>query len=192
MDAIYDQLSNLEVDNFEHRPFVPYTELEQVFTRDTILLSLQQCSVKFYKIQETVSAVQSGGLRVFATLTAIRDIDSIVQFLKVDRSSGSSLDSKLPLTPDNVAHFVKAPLKHQAFLRSQWKFLAPVVSSDQLLRDFHEQTILPFTLRLPLGKNGAFGEVTKVRVDASSHRIPGVKGEASRHQTSLTPVTNAC
>ena len=179
METIHDQLSNLEVDNFNHRSFVPYDKLEQLFTREIVLELLQENGLKFYNVAETTSAVIDGGLRVFAILLAIRAVDNITHFSKADRSWGSPLDAKLPLAASNVESYIKAPLKRQAFLRAQWKFLSPIISPDQSLWEFDEQTILPFLSKKPLGKNGAFGEVATVLVGASNHRIPNVKTEAS-------------
>ena len=180
-DDICDRLVDLEIDNYEHKQFVPYQSLEQLFTRKTIHDILQLDIVKFYQVSEIIEVVLRGGLRVFAILVSIRDVGSIVQFIKAERSLGFPLDAKLPLDFDIAEIYMSTPSKRQAFIRNQWKFLAPAITSDQLVRELDGHTVLPFTSQRSLEKSGGFGEIYAVKVHPGYHQIPGILAEVSLH-----------
>ena len=191
LDDICDRLIDLEIDNYEHKQFVPYQSLEQLFTRETIHDILQLNTVKFYQISEIIEVVLRGGLRVFAILVSIRDVGSIAQFIKAERSLGFPLDAKLPLDLDIAETYIGSPSKRQAFIRNQWKFLAPAITSDQLVRELDERTVLPFTSQRSLEKNGGFGEIYAVKVHAEYHQVPGIPAGVGLHSV-WHPYANNC
>jgi hypothetical protein len=178
MTDICTELENLEIENFEHKFFIPLSKLEQLFTRERIVALLRQHGIEFYVQVEVTNAVLKNGLRLFATLASIRDIKSITQFLKSDYFSGGQFDSTLPLSEASLLTILSDPDRCLQFFRKQWRFLAPVFREDQSHRELDDRTILPFLSSTPIG-HGGFANVIKVRVDASHHQIPGVQAEVS-------------
>ena len=189
MDGMMVLLGTLELENFDHRPFVPFNKLEALFTRDkTHKLLLQQHGVDFYLIDEIVNKVIDGGIRTFAILTAIDDIRSITRFIKEDHYSDVSLDAKLPLKEADVSRYFSNPDKGTLFLRRQWAFLAPVFSErTQSRRELDNRIILPF-LHKKLIAQGGFAKVYRVTIDASHHKLSGLATLGNTQQKSLSTV----
>ena len=178
MTDICTELDALEIENFEHKFFIPLSKLEQVFTREKIVALLQQHGVEFYLQIEITNAVLKNGLRLFATLASIRDIKYITRFLESDYFSGGQFDSKLPLSEASLLAILRDPDRCLQFFRKQWRFLAPVLLEDQYHRELDDRTILPFLSWTPI-MDGGFANVFKVRVDASHHQIPVAQTEVS-------------
>jgi len=178
MTDICTELKALRIENFENKFFIPLSKLEQLFTRERIIDLLQEHGVAFYVQTEVTNAVLKNGLRLFAILASIRDINSITRFLQADYFSGGQFDSKLPLSESSLLKILQDPDKCLKFFRRQWRFLAPVLREDQFYRELDDRTILPF-LSSTLIRSGGFANVFKVRVDASHHQIPGTQAEVS-------------
>jgi hypothetical protein len=184
MADICAELDALEIENFEHKLFIPLSKLEQLLTPERIVALLQQHDIKFYLQTETTNAVLKNGLRLFATLASIRGINLITRFLEADYFSGGHFDSKLPLSESALLTIVRDPERCLQFSRKQWRFLAPVLREDQSHRELDDRTIMPFLSSTPIGKGG-FSNVFKVRVDASHHRIPSAQAEVSSFLVNL-------
>lgn len=178
MSDICTELDNLEIENYEHKFFIPLNKLEQLFTRERIVTLLQQHDVEFYLRIEVTNAVLKNGLRLFATLASIRYIKSITRFLESDYFSGGQFDSKLPLSEASLQTILRDSERCVQFSRKQWRFVAPVLREDQSHRELDDRTILPFLSLTPI-RDGGFAKVFKVRVDASHHQIPGAQAEVS-------------
>jgi hypothetical protein len=184
MADICNELDGLEIENFEHKYFIPLGKLKRLFTRERIGDLLQQHDIKFYDRTEITNAVLNNGLRLFATLASIRGISFITQFLKADHFSGGQFDSKLPLRESSLKAILPNSETCTQFFKKQWRFLAPVLREDQSHRELDDRTIMPFLSSTPIGYGG-FAKVFKVRVDASHHRIQG-------HQTEASPSLYIC
>jgi len=178
MTDICAELDALEIENFEHKFFIPLSKLEKLLTRERIIDLLQQHDVEFYVRDEVTNAVLKNGRRLFAILASIRDIKSITRFLEADYFSGGQFDSKLPLSESSLLTILRDRDKCVQFSRKQWRFLAPIFREDQSYRELDDRTILPFLSSTPI-KDGGFANVFKVRVDASHHKIPGAPVEVS-------------
>jgi hypothetical protein len=178
MADICAELDALEIENFEHKFFIPLAKLEQLFTRERIAALLQEHDIEFYVRTEATNAVLKNGLRLFATLASIRGINSITRFLEADYFFGGHFDSKLPLSESALLTIVGDAERCLQFSRKQWRFLAPILREDQSHRVLDDRTIMPFLSSTPIGKGG-FSNVFKVRVDASHHQIPSTKAEVS-------------
>ncbi len=164
MADIADRLGALELENFEHKSFIPFSELKKLFTRDKVYELLRQYDIHFHLINETVDRVLDGGLRTFAVLGAVQDIGSITRFIKEDQFSGVSLDARLPLQGTDISRYFSNPEKGKLFLRRQWSFLAPVFSENRSCRKLDDRIILPF-LHKKLVDKGGFGKVYRISVD---------------------------
>ena len=136
MADIAVRLGALELENFEHKSFIPLSELKKLFTRDKVYELLRQYDLHFHLINETVDRVLDGGLRTFALLGAVQDIGSITRFIKEDQFSGFSLDARLPLQGTDISRYFSNPEKGKLFLRRQWSFLA---QSEGILYDFGQK-----------------------------------------------------
>ncbi|KAL9103274.1 MAG: hypothetical protein Q9163_001676 [Psora crenata] len=177
MADIAVRLGALEVENFEHKSFIPFSELKDLFTRDKVYELLRQYDLHFHLINEVVDRVLDGGLRTLAVLGAVQDIGSITRFIKEDQFSGVPLDARLPLQETDISRYFSNPEKGKLFLRRQWSFLAPVFSEYRLCRELDDRIILPF-LHKKFVAQGGFGKVYRISVDAS-HYI-------SQHQSKST------
>lgn len=112
-------LGTLELENFDHHPFVPFNKLETLFTRDKIYELLQQHGVEYYLIDEIVNNVIDEGIRTFVILTTIDDIRSITRFIKADHYSDVSLDAKLPLKETDISRYFSDSVNDRLFVRRQ-------------------------------------------------------------------------
>ena len=199
MADIAVRLGALELENFEHKSFIPFSELKKLFTRDKVYELLRQHDLHFHLINETVDRVLDGGLRTFAVLGAVQDIGSIMRFIKEDQFSGVPLDARLPLQGTDISRYLSNPEKGKLFLRRQWSFLAPVFSENRSCRELDDRIILPF-LHKKLVDKGGFGKVYRISVDAS-HYMPNTSfkvgalamSENREHQSKSTqPVDLIC
>ena len=189
MADIADRLGTLEVENFEHKWFIPFNELKRLFTRDKVYELLRQHDIEFYLIDDIVDQVLAGGLKTFAVLGAVQAIGSITRFVKEDQSS---LDARLPLKDTDVSLYFSNPDKGKRFLRRQWTFLAPVFSENRSYREFDDRFILPFLHKNPIAQGG-FGKIYRITVDAS-HYISNTSikvstlaiSEKTQHQSKST------
>ena len=171
MNGVAARLGALERDNFEHNPFIPFNELEKLFTHDRIYELLEQSNLDFHRIDETVNRVLNGGLRTFAILCAVYDVGNITQFIKEDQFSKVSLDAKLPLLQTDIPRLFPDSKKGEMFFRKQWSFLAPVFSfEDRSCRNLNDRIILPFLSKEIVGAGG-FAKVYKVTIDESHHTL---------------------
>ena len=178
MDNIEARFKALKVYNFEHRSFVPYYQLQATFTAEKISELLLQNDVAFHSVHEIQVRVSSGGLKLFAILTAIGDPGSITRFIQADQYIHDPLDSKLPLKEEDLPRYFSNPDKGKSFLYKQWKFLIPVFSDHHACRHLDDRTILPFLERKIIGRGG-FSEVYKVRIDRSHHNLSSPQTEVS-------------
>lgn len=185
MEDIADLLSPRELQNWEHKSFVPFSELKTLFTRDKVLELLRQHDLEFHLINETVDRVLDGGLRTFAVLADIQDIGSITRFIKEDQFSEISLDAKLPLNETDFFRYFSNPEKGRRFLRKQWSFLAPVFAENRSRRELDDRIILPF-LRKDYFTEGGFAKVYKVKVDASHYKLSGLAMLENAQQRSMS------
>lgn len=183
-------LGTRELENFEHKPFVPFSALETLFTRDKVNELLRKHDLEFHLINETVDRVIDGGLKVFAVLTAVQDIGSITRFIRGDQfSEVGSLDAKLPLKETDIPRYFSNPDNGKLFLRRQWSFLALVFSENRSRsrRELHDRTILPF-LHKTLIAEGGFAKVYKVKIEASHYKFKN----AQRRRMSTPPLDLIC
>ncbi|MCJ1436519.1 hypothetical protein MMC27_005898 [Xylographa pallens] len=172
-------LSTLELDNFEHRPFIPFSQLEVLFTREKIIELLQQHKLEFHILNEIVHRILGGGLRTFAVLAAIQDIGNVARFIKADQFSDISLDSKLPLNEADIPRYFADPDKGKLFLRRQWTFFAPVFSENQSRRDLDDRTILPFLHKNFIGQGG-FAKIYKIDLICKELARPDTSGTLAK------------
>src|SRR5271163_1278567 len=121
MTDICAELDALEIENFEHKFFIPLSKLEKLLTRERIIDLLQQHDVEFYVRDEVTNAVLKNGRRLFAILASIRDIKSITRFLEADYFSGGQFDSKLPLSESSLLTILRDRDKCVQFSRKQWR-----------------------------------------------------------------------
>ena len=170
MADVADLLHNFKLENCDYKLFVPFPKLQVLFTREKLLELVQQCDLKFYIVEEIINRVLEGGLRTFATLAAIRNIESMEKFIKTDHYSGSPLDAKLPLDQADLPKYFSNQNKGEQFYHEQWTYLAPVFSENQSHRELDNRVVLPFLDKTRVGKGG-FAKVYKVKVDASHHRL---------------------
>jgi hypothetical protein len=175
---IIKELDELEIENFVHKFFIPLSTLEALFPRERVVDLLGQHNIQFYDRDEVANAILANGLRLFATLVTIQEVEAIEGFIKADNFSGGNFDLKLPLNEASLASVFKESPKRIKFVQKQWRFLAPVLREDQSHRVLDDRTILPFLSSENIGKGG-FANVSKVRVDASHHKISGAQGEVS-------------
>lgn len=182
MASAVDELYELEVSNFEHKKFVPLPRLIEYFTTEKIP-SLLDDKVQSYEREEVVNPILKNGVRLFATLVVINNVDSVSAFLKSDNFSGRDLDSKLPLNEPTISNIVTNATKRQRFLQEQWKFLAPVLRNDQACRELDGQTILPSTSRTLHTGKGAFGDIYKIEIMPHNSLIHHTEGSVSTSAT---------
>lgn len=187
-------LGTLELENFDHNPFVPFNKVEALFTRDKIHEILQQHDVEYYLIDEIVKRIINGGIRTFAILAAVHEIRSITRFIKADQFAEVSLDAKLPLKETDISRYFSNPDKGRLFLRRQWTFLAPVFSErTRSRRELDDRIILPFLHKKFIAKGG-FAKVYQVTVDASHHKLSGLAmlGNKQKQSMSTLPLDLIC
>lgn len=166
MPDIRRALSELEIENFEHKPFVPLNKLKILFNRNLITDLLKQHEIPFYDHQEKIpDIIRNDGLRLFATLATIGSIGCITRFIRADH-----LDSKMPLSEASLSKSLPDALTCTQFFREQWKFLSPIFEAGQYPREYHDRTVLPF-LSCDHILDGGFSSVSKIKVDISHHRI---------------------
>lgn len=169
------ELDNLEVENFEHKCFIPLSNLKALMTRERVAHLLERSKVEFYERDRITNTILKNGLKVFAILTSIGEIDSITCFVEADHFGGE-LDSRLPLSEAALVDILRSEVTGRKFFRKQWRFLAPVFQPDQSHRLLDDHTIIPFLTSEPI-RPGGFSKVSKVTVDALHHNIQQTHGE---------------
>lgn len=171
MADVVDLLSTYELDNFNRNPFVPFNELEALFTHNKINELLRQHDVEYYLINEMTIRIIDGNIRTFAVLAVIRDIRSITRFIKEDQFFETSLNAKLSLKEANIFRYFSNPNKGRLFFRKQWIFLTSVFFDRiQSRRELDDRIIFFFLQKKIVAKNG-FAKIYRVTIDASHHKF---------------------
>lgn len=145
MSDMRSAISGLEIENFEHKPFVPYH-------------------------RKITDIIRNGGFWLFATLATIGNIGCITRFIRADQFSDVQSDSKMPLSEASISKILPDTPTCTQFFREQWKFLSPIFETGQLPREYYDRTVLPFLSCVHIYEGG-FSSVSKVKVDISHHRI---------------------
>lgn len=171
--AICQELDALDIENFEHRSFIPFEKLQQLFTREKVEKLLETSDVKFYDREDIAKAILDGGRKVFAILASIQEISAITRFVERDSFGGNPLDARLPFDETALAPIFPQEHARRSFFRKQWRFLAPSFHADQSHRTLSEHTITPFVSSKRF-TDGAYGDIYRVTVEGSHHNIqPG-------------------
>ena len=164
------ELEDLEIQNYEQKPFVSPDALRQLLTESRVSTLIHTLSengdIEVWQQAELSRIIVDNGLRVFATLLSFSRPDLIVKFKETDHFAHSQLDSRLPLSQDSLSTILRDEKSSAKFYKHQWKFLAPLFRADQSHRELQDNVILPFTGCEPLGEGG-FGEVHKMFLTAS-------------------------
>jgi hypothetical protein len=179
MGDISEELEALEIENFDHQYFVPLSELQKLLTPERISSLLQESDIKFYDRAESTDAVLNNGLRLFAILASIRNINYIDRFMRSNYLSGGQLDSKLPMDKAKLLTILQNEDVSRKFFRKQWIFCTPIFRDDQSYQELDDRTILPF-LKLTKLLPGGFSAISKVRLGASHHQIFGGQNQVSQ------------
>ena len=200
MTDIVKDLSILERDNYENKQFVPFNELQRLFTQEKVTELLKQSKLLFHLHDEIINRVLYGGLKTFAVLTAIGEIDAISRFVRKDDGIGQPLDARLPLSRSDLDRFVQRPESADLFYRKQWTFLAPVFSFEySSFRELDDRTILPF-LKKKLFAEGGFAKVYIISLDGSHHTFKNksekewlaAPGDVSCESITMEPLNLIC
>lgn len=177
---------------FENREFFPDGSIEPLITKESVMkeLIITEETLQENPTAELLDFILTRGKRLFAILiniglTGEKLVDAIRQFLEI-----SFGDESLPITNANVhtvpffdgqVSFVGKKRGHplrwgerlkRQFRFTQFEYLAPVFSSDNLDMELDAQYILPFIARHGDRKTGGFGEVYQVDVHPSHHKTP--------------------
>ncbi|KAL8697043.1 MAG: hypothetical protein Q9224_002498 [Gallowayella concinna] len=173
MANILKDLTRLQRENHEHRPFIAWRELKQLMTRERVATILEASQVQFNNLEQTTRAVLKDGIRVFAILVRTGEVEMIERFIEADHYRGL-LDARLPLSSETLKTVELSGETRDSFYREQWTFVAPVFEPDQAHRRLDDHIITPFLTSEPLGAGatGAFAEMSKVVVDDKHHHIP--------------------
>jgi len=175
---ICKELAALEIENYDAQCFIPFENLQQLFTRDRVRALLETSNVRFYDRDEFVRVILHEGRKVFAILPSIDEIGAIGRFVETGQLGTDSLDARLPL--DEAA--LKCLFPHNdvwlRFFRTQWRFLAPVFQGDRSYRVLDKRAIIPFVDRKPV-PGGGHGDVYRVTIQALHHTIRPSHGQVS-------------
>lgn len=178
MGDIRTELEELEVQNYDHKFFIPLDDLRTLLPKSRVAALVrtltEENKIEHWQESELVQMVVNNGLRVFATLLSFSRPDLIVKFKETDHFAHSQLDSRLPLSRESGVQILRDINLAAKFDKHQWRFLAPFFCADQSHRELHENVILPFTECKQL-KEGGFGEVHKVTLAASHQALMSEK-----------------
>ena len=170
MDHIREELEELEIQNYEQKPFIPQDALKGLFDDNRINAIITNLSdtgkIQIYQQEEIVKAVLGNGLRLFATLISLSRPELILKFIEADHFAAGQLDSKLPFSKQAVQLILKDDKLSTRFEKHQWRFFLPFFCADQSHRELGVSTRLPF-VRCEHLAEGGFGEVYKMFLPAS-------------------------
>ncbi|MCJ1239205.1 hypothetical protein MMC14_007199, partial [Varicellaria rhodocarpa] len=69
MNSILDELSELEITNFDNRQFIPVQKLVGYFTKERVLKILEaHADIKFYNREEIAQVILNNGTKLFAIM----------------------------------------------------------------------------------------------------------------------------
>lgn len=161
---IRDKLLKSAFDKTPHN-FVPERTIEGIITEDIIKRSLKITNPS-NKENEVVEFVKTRAKKTFAIVVFSKqdDIMSVIRSLKrrgID-------DSQLP-----IKNKERLGSKDWAsdFYEDQWRFFAPIFSTDNYNYDLEECHILPFVSKDMDSGRGSFGMVSKYLVH-QNHLLP--------------------
>ena len=182
-----EELEDLEIQNYEQKPFVPLDALKVLLTKSRVTTLIRALSeskeVEVWQQPELIRIILDNGLRVFATLLSFSRPDLIQKFKETDHFAHSQLDSRLPISKDSLLLILADEKLSTRFHKHQWRFLAPSFRADQSHRELQDNVILPFTECERLGEGG-FGEVHKMTMAASYQGlVPERTGQVESSQS---------
>lgn len=177
MSDMREELEELEIPNYEQKPFIPYDALKDLLSEGRVAALIctlsEQGKIEVWQQREIIGIIVNNGLRVFATLLSFSRPELILKFKETDHFAHTQLDSRLPLFKDSLGLVLQDEKLSAKFYKHQWKFLAPFFRADQSHRELQDNVVLPFIIHERLGEGG-FGEVHKVVMAASYQGlVPG-------------------
>ena len=183
------ELEDLEVQNYEQKPFIPLDALKDLLPESRVATFIHALTeigeIEVWQQPELIRIVVDNGLRVFAILLCFSQPGLIQKFKEADHFAHSQLDSRLPLSKDSLELILRNEKLTARFYKHQWRFLAPFFRADQSHRELQDNAILPFTNCERLGEGG-FGEVHKMTMAASYQGlVPGGTGQVEPFRSFL-------
>jgi hypothetical protein len=164
---------------FDRHDFLPEGCIEALITEPAVIKELA-ITEETKDSRKLLNFVLKEGRKIFAILlvSSFKGENlhkAITQFRRKEIG-----DASLPITEEtkNNVPFFNPPKKPwntmsiYNFCEVQWRFLAPVFSSERLSLQLHANHILPFTSQDGDVKSGAFGEVHQVTVHPSHYKDP--------------------
>lgn len=177
MDVIHDlrrSLRRQRVKVTSGRSIIPDRVLRNIIDQTTITDVLAQCDVAVHRRNEISSAVLHGGRKIFAILILGGQQRQITKFIEHDGFQRTSIDSKLPLSFQQLCLILGDSDAADIFFERQWEFLSPIFGNNRSHRTLHDDTILPFTHEVFLLKGG-FGDVYKAHLVDTHQEVLDVK-----------------
>lgn len=175
---IYDNYAWSEFDDEGKKKFLPEGHIEELATREAVISAMYKDRYdgdKFFweesRMERLIDFVFSKAKKVLAativsSLSGMELLIGMYQLMMIKFT-----DDSLPIAEDDlknlVAHFKATPWQPgriDTFCQAQWRFLAPVFSSQKFQHNLEPHHILPFTEKGTSVKQGAFGRVFKVKV----------------------------
>lgn len=102
MDDIREELEELDIQNYEQKPFIAHDALHGLLNESKITLLVKNLSdqgqIQVYQQQEIITSILRNGLRLFATLLSLSRPELIVKFIETDHFAHGQLHSRLPLS----------------------------------------------------------------------------------------------
>lgn len=88
MDDIREELEELDIQNYEQKPFIAHDALHGLLNESKITLLVKNLSdqgqIQVYQQQEIITSILRNGLRLFATLLSLSRPELIVKFIETD------------------------------------------------------------------------------------------------------------
>jgi len=170
--------------NDEHS-FLPHGELDTVMTRELVIKKLTlEADVQQSSVDDALDFIFRIGAKALFATTVLGGFfgDDLLLAMLQFRDAGFS-DQSLPILaesdfrPSFFGNQTSRPEKPwntytvHAFGTNQWKFLSPVLSSDNFELNLHPQHVLPFVQMEEMAA-GAFGSTYRGTIHASNYRAP--------------------
>jgi len=173
MRSLCEALRGLELKTYSGQTIIPHNLLNQTLTAGAIndLLSGNEFQRAFYKRDELTQLLLNGGKKTIAVLLLIQRPISILKFL--ERDMLQDLDSRLPLTVDELGQILEDDRDAEEFYQTQWSVLAPILQKNRSHRIFEENTPLPYVKSEPVAKGG-YGNIFKVTILPAHQQLVNV------------------
>lgn len=178
MRSLSETLRGLELKTYSGQTIIPHNLLDQALTVDAIndLLSSNEFQRAFYKREELTQLLLNGGKKTIAVLLLIQRPTSILKFL--ERDMLQNLDSRLPLTVDELRQILEDGTAAEEFYQTQWSLLAPILQKNRSHRIFEENTPLPYIKSEPVAKGG-YGNIFKVTLVPAHQQLVNVNHDGN-------------